>query len=622
MATDNPMVDERDQDFVLYDMLDITGVLGDTEKYGEYTRDVIEMTMDVARKLAAGPVYDTLMEADREGCTWKDGEVTVPSSYHKLKELFQEGGWGVVATSQEAGGLGFPYTVNLAVMEGFISNFAFTSYIFLATGAAHLIEKYGTDEQKKKYMEKMYAGEWGGTMALTEPDAGSDVGSLTTKAVRQEDGTFRIQGSKIFITAAENDLFDNIVNPVLARIEGDPAGTKGISIFLVPKYLVNDDGSPGRRNDYTVTGIEHKMGIKGSATCAVSFGENGDCYAELLGEERQGMKIMFQLMNEARIAVGLQGEGAASASYRHALLYARERLQGKRLTDMQNPDAPKAAIIEHPDVKRMLLWMKSHVDGMRALVYYCGLCHDRTLSLADPEEIEYWQGLLDLLTPVCKAYCSDIGFRVAETAVQVYGGYGYCQDYPVEQFLRDVKIASIYEGTNGIQALDLVGRKLAQKGGVPFMNLMKEIHKTIERARETKGLEDLAMDLQEASKVMSDTTGYFTRCAQEGKFLIPVAQAVPFLNLMGTVLLGWFHLWQATVASPRYSALLSEAGIDAGDREKAGAFLEDNSEAAFMQGKVKSARYYIRNVLPGAEALARAIQSEDKSVLSIHNESF
>ncbi|TFH42089.1 MAG: acyl-CoA dehydrogenase, partial [Chrysiogenales bacterium] len=448
----NLLVNVRDQRFTLYEMLDIEKELCTLPRFSDHSRDLYDMTIDVGVRLAVEAVYPTLTVADREGCRYEDGTVTVPECFHRLLKIFTDGGWATTSTSVEAGGQGLPSTLSLTLHEAFGHNFSFLSSPFLAAGAAHLIEKYGTERQKRLYMDRMYAGQWGGTMALTEPDAGSDLGSLKTKAVRQADGTFRLTGSKIFITSAENDLFENIVNPVLARIEGDPAGTKGISIFLVPKFVPKEDGTPGRRNDIRATGIEHKMGIRASATCALSFGDNGDCYAELLGEERQGMKIMFQLMNEARISVGIQGLAAASAAYLHALDYARERVQGVNLMQIMNPDAPHVPIIEHADVRRMLLWMKSHVEGMRALVYYCGLCYDKNENLPDGEEREKWRGMLELLTPVCKAFCTDIGFRVTEEAIQVYGGYGYCQDYPGEQLMRDVKIASIYEGTNGIQA--------------------------------------------------------------------------------------------------------------------------------------------------------------------------
>ncbi|HOD15163.1 MAG TPA: acyl-CoA dehydrogenase [Spirochaetota bacterium] len=617
----NQVYDDRDQNFVLYEMLNVEELCA-SEKYKDFSRDVFDMTLETARKLAIEEVYPANAEADREGCRLENGSVIVPKCYHRLMKLFREGGWSTISTSAEAGGQGFPYTLYLAAAEGFIHNFAFLSYPFLAVGAAHLIEQYGTAEQKKRYMEKMYAGLWGGSMALTEPEAGSDVGSLKTRAVRQPDGSYRLSGTKIFITSADSDLFENIVNPVLARIEGDPAGTKGISIFLVPKYLVNPDGSLGRRNDYTIGGIEHKMGIKGSATCLLNLGDNGDCYGEILGEERQGMKVMFQLMNEARIGVGLQGMGTAGTAYLHALKYARERVQGTDIANFQNPDAPRVPIINHADVKRMLLWMKSHVEGMRALVYFCGLCVDRAETLVNREEAEKWHGIMEVLTPICKSYCSDIGFRVAETAIQVYGGYGYCQDYPVEQYLRDLKIASIYEGTNGIQALDLVGRKLGQKKGANFMALLGEMNKAIQTYGGIDVLKDLAADLQGGVNLLGEMGMFFARCGKAGKFYVPISNAYPFLNMMGTIVLGWLLFWQAGLAAPRLDALFGAASVNAADRSQRDAFMKENSEAAFYNGKLLSARYYLKHVLPQAEAMAKAIKSEDLSPVEIGPECF
>ncbi|MBN2078469.1 MAG: acyl-CoA dehydrogenase [Spirochaetes bacterium] len=618
----NLLVNVRDQRFTLYEMLDIEKELCTLPQFSDHSRDMYDMTIDVAVKLAVEEVFPAMMEGDREGCRYEDGSVTVPKCFHRLLNIFNEGGWSTTSTSVEAGGQGLPYTLTLAIHEAFVHNFAFLSYPFLAVGAGHLVEKYGTERQKRIYMEKMYAGQWGGTMALTEPEAGSDVGSLKTKAVKQSDGTYRVTGSKIFITSAENDLFENIVNPVLARIEGDPAGTKGISIFLVPKFVPKEDGTLGRRNDIKITGIEHKMGIRASATCSISMGDNGDCYAELLGEERKGMKIMFQLMNEARIGVGIQGLGAASAAYLHALNYARERVQGANLMQIMNPDAPRVPIIQHADVRRMLLWMKTQVEGMRALIFYCGLCFDKSENLPEGEERDMWHGMLELLTPLCKAYCSDTGFRVTEEAIQVYGGYGYCQDYPVEQLMRDVKIASIYEGTNGIQALDLVARKLGQRKGANFINLLAAMGGTLKEYGGSGAMKELVPDFQAAVGALGETGMFFANCGKEGKFMVPVAHAVPFQRMMGVVVLGWLLFWQGGIAARALDAIMAKKGVDAGDAAARSALIKDDAEAAFYDGKVQGARYYMKNVLPEAAARAAAIKNSDLSVLDIGEESF
>ena len=332
-------------------------------------------------------------------------------------------------------------------------------------------------------MYKLYSGEWAGTMCLTEPGAGSDVGALKTTAKRLPDGTFSITGTKCFISSGDHNLTENIVHPVLARIEGDPPGTKGISIFTVPKYRVNDDGSLGEFNDVNTGGIEHKMGIKGSATAVLNFGEEGKCIGELLGKEQEGMKIMFKMMNEARLGTGMQGLDTGSAAYEHAVLTpgsgSRVRPSGRGRTPTPRP----VTIINHPDVRRKLLWMKAHVEGIRAMNYFVAYCMDRSKVAATAEEKENWEGFLDLMTPVCKAYSSDKGVQICSLAMDVYGGYGYCSEYPIEQYYRDVKIATIYEGTNGIQALDLVGRRLGQRKGMNIMNLFGEMQKNIAKMK-------------------------------------------------------------------------------------------------------------------------------------------
>ncbi|MDI6727198.1 MAG: acyl-CoA dehydrogenase, partial [Smithellaceae bacterium] len=465
-------------------------------------------------------------------------------------------------------------------------------------------------------------GDWTGTMCLTEPQAGTDVGNLKTKAIRQPDGTFKLQGTKLFITAGDHDLTENIIHPVLARIEGDPAGTDGISIFIVPKYLINADGSLGRRNDYAIGSIEEKMGLHGSSTCLMNFGDNNECYAELLGEERQGIKIMFQMMNEARIGVGLQGLTAASAAYLHALQYAKERLQGATLLEMRNPDAQKVPIINHADVRRMLIWMKGQTEGMRALMFYTAFCVDQVRSLEEGPEKEKYLGLIELLTPICKAFCSDMGFRVTETAIQVYGGYGYCSEYPVEQFLRDEKIASLYEGTNGIQALDLVGRKLGMKKGMYFMNLLGEMGATIARYKDEPGFADLAEEVQGAVNTLAEVSMFFAKSAKEGKFMIPVANAYPFLMMMGKVLLAWLLLWEAGAAREKLAKLCGEAGVDIDDVNELAQLIKKGDDAAFYDGKIKSARYYMKHVLPEVEAAAKSIKGADLSMLDIADESF
>ncbi len=617
----NLILDERDQQFVLHEMLEV-GKLCEAPLYADFPKDTFDMILSEAQKFAVEEIFPTLVDSDTQGCSLKNGDIRVPKAFHRIYKLYCDGGWGSMGKSPEVGGQGVPFVITIAAKEWFIHNLGFLVLPFLGEGASHLIEVYGTQKQKEKYLEKMITGQWGGTMCLTEPNAGTDVGNLSTKAIRQGDGTFKIQGTKSFITGLDQDLTENIIHPVLARIEGDLPGTKGISIFIVPKYIVNDDGTLGRRNDYENAKIEEKMGFHGAPTGTMNFGDNGECYAELLGEERTGIKVMFQMMNEARIGTGMQGVGSASIAYLHALQYAKQRIQGPSITDFRNPEAPKVPIIQHLDVRRMLLWMKSNVESMRALMYYASYAIDMEIIAEADVEKEKWHGLLEILTPVIKAYCSDIGFRVCETAIQVYGGYGYCSEYPVEQFLRDEKIASIYEGANGIQALDLIGRKLGMKKGAYFMNLLGEMNATIARCKDNPALSDLAGDVQGAVNTLADVGLFFAKCGKEGKFLVPVGHAYPFLMMMGKIISGWILLWGAGVAKEKLDALSKEKGVDPSDQAKWTDFIKNNKDAAFYAGKIASARYFIKNVLPEVDAAARAIKSEDLSIMEIAEESF
>jgi alkylation response protein AidB-like acyl-CoA dehydrogenase len=617
----NYIVDERDQRFVLYDLLNIEQ-LCESEKYSTMSREVFDMILNEAAKFAVEEVFPTLARADKEGCKLENGSVKVPPSYHKLYELYCNNGWTALSVPPELGGQGLPDTMSIAAREWFMHNFAFTCYPGLSEGAANLIVAFGNQKQKDKYLAKMYTGQWGGTMCLTEPAAGSDVGDIRTRAIRQADGSFLLQGTKMFITAADSDLTENVIHPVLARIEGDPAGTAGISIFIVPKFIVNDDGSLGRRNDVSIGGIEEKMGLHGSATCLVNFGENNECYAELLGGERQGMKVMFKLMNEARVGVGLQALASASTAYLHALAYAKERLQGASLKNMRDPQAPRVPIIQHADIRRMLIWMKSHVEGMRALIYYACVCSDKAHTEKDEEEKKRLEGLLGLLTPICKAFCSDMAFRVTEMAMQIYGGYGYCSEYPVEQFMRDVKITSIYEGSNGIQALDLVGRKLSSNGGRDLQGLIAEMNGVIEKYSGNPALSDTAQCVQEAVNELLGAVMFFMQCAQQKEFMVPVINAYPFMMAMSKVVMGWLLLWEAGIAAEKLAALCAKKGVDPADSRAVYKALNGDGDMAFYAGKIASAKYFAKNVLPEVAAAASAIKSMDKSLLEIAEASF
>jgi hypothetical protein len=453
-------------------------------------------------------------------------------------------------------------------------------YSGLTHGAGKLVETFGTEEQKRLYLKNMYTGRWTGTMLLTEPQAGSDVGALTTSAVRNPDGTYSITGSKIFISSGEHDLAENIIHPVLARIEGAPAGTAGISLFLVPKIRVLPDGRLGEPNDVVCTGVEEKMGIHGNATCSLTLGGRGGCRGTLLGDENKGMRAMFLMMNEARLLVGTQGLACAGPSYLYALQYARERLQGRHLLKIFDKNAPAVPIIQHPDVRRMLMRMKIWVEGMRSLLFYVGYLNDLRDTAGSPEQAARCQGLIDVLIPIAKGYVTERACEVCDLGIQVYGGYGYIRDYPMEQLLRDCRITPIYEGTNGIQAMDLLGRKLGQSQGRPFMDLLAEIRATIAAARGLERTAAAAQRLEEAVGLLGDTAMRLGAAAMSEKAMAAFAAAHPFMEVCGDVITGWMLLWRGRIAAEALAA--GPAGKD----------------TAFYEGQLKGLEFFLQSILP------------------------
>ncbi|HMK34324.1 MAG TPA: acyl-CoA dehydrogenase [Desulfomonilaceae bacterium] len=614
----NLLVDERDLKFVLYEQLNIEELCA-SEPFTEFSREMFDMVLDAAQKLAEKELAPTNRDGDNQGVTYENGVVRVPESFHNAYRLFCEGGWAALPIAQDHGGQGFPSSMYAASVELFgAANQAFMMYPGLTIGAARLLEIYGTEEQQRTYMDNMYAGEWCGTMCLTEPQAGSDVGALRTRAVKRPDGSYSISGNKIFISAGEHDLTDNIIHMVLARIDGAPAGTKGISIFIVPKKRIENGEFVD--NDVFCMATEKKLGIHASSTCALNFGEKDNCIGYLLGGENQGMKIMFNMMNEARLAVGMQGLCQASASYMHALRYAKERFQGPEITTMKDPNAVKVPIIQHPDVRRMLMWMKSVTEGIRALLYYAHYCEDRMHIAKAPEEKDKYQGFLDILIPICKAWSSDMGFRVTELAVQTLGGYGYCREYPVEQCLRDAKITSIYEGTNGIQALDLVGRKLSVRQGALFKSIVTETGDLLKIAKKNYRLKDIVEPFDEARKQLIEVTRYFGLKSITEDFMTPILYATPYLELFGDVAVGFMLLWQAVIADRRLNELYEDAKADT--PEKKADLLNANRSAAFYRGKVASAQFFANSILSLAKGKARAIMSGERSAIDLPEESF
>ncbi len=611
----NFLVDSRDVRFILFEFLH-TLDLTRHEIYSEFDREIFEDILTLAEQIAYNRVYPANTLSEQEGVFFNPatGEVKVPGSFMEPFRLFKEAGFPGLGLPADCGGMGLPMVVFRAALEYFFSaSISFSIYCTLTMGAAKLVRNFYTGELKDLFLQKMAEGEWGGTMCLTEPDAGSDVGALKTKAVRQDDGTYLISGQKIFISSGDNNLYENMVHPVLARIEGDPPGTRGISMFLVPKYLVNHDGSLGERNDFICTGIEHKMGLNGSATCALSFGDNGKCAGYLMGEERKGLKMMFQMMNEARIDVGLQGLALSSSAYLHAVTYAKNRIQGKEIMKMTDPDAPSVPIISHPDVKRMLLRMKSRVEAMRMLMATANFSIDRALT-GDKAAAEEEEALVDFLTPIIKAGNTDRAWEITGDAVQVFGGYGYTREYPVEQLARDSKILAIYEGTNGIQAMDLIMRKLLMNPELRNYTVYRgRVQKAVDEA---SGIveEKFIGPVKEGIEIMNSTVAKLGEKLKKLEVPGLMARAALLLEAFALLSYAWMHLRSLTICIPKLDEI---RGADEPDKA-----VSENSEAAFYRGKILASRYFIGTEFGKYPGVINAVLAEDDSVVEAVPEIF
>ncbi|MFZ5471005.1 MAG: acyl-CoA dehydrogenase [Myxococcota bacterium] len=598
--------DLREMSFVLFEQFPY-GELVSKAPFDDWSPDTAKAVMEETYRFAREVLGPLNSSADREGCRLEKGQVYTPKGFQDAWKRLYESGFKTLSVPVEEGGQGAPYMLS-ALVEEMLSgaNTAFNMYPALAFGAAELLFECGTPEQKKKYAAKMLDGTWGGTMCLTEPQAGSDVGAAKSTAKKLPDGTYAVRGTKIFISGGDHDLAENIIHLVLARVEGAPLGTKGLSLLIVPKRKVGADGRSGAPNDVSVASIEHKMGINGSSTCVLNFGDNDACVGELVGSvEHVGMSQMFKMMNSARIAVGLQGLSVAASAYHNALDYAKERKQGAHFTKWKDPNAPRVSIIEHPDVRRMLLECKAITEGIRALVMKLAYHVDagRQCAGADDEKAAYHRGQVELLTPLVKAHSSEEAFRLCALALQVYGGAGFLKDHPVEQYTRDAKIFSIYEGTTHIQAMDLVGRKLGQAGGTHFQQFLADVSAFVEAHRNHlvfgREVETLGT-AQEA--VMQSAMGFLGWSQSEKVHLIPL-NANRFLSMMSQLAVGW---------------LLLDAGVKA---EKA-LPKASGPDKAFYEGKRHSALWYARNVLPQAESQAKMIALEDASAAELAEAGF
>ncbi|MBI9074166.1 MAG: acyl-CoA dehydrogenase [Desulfatibacillum sp.] len=598
------IADRRDIDFVLYEQLDADKIK-QHEKYSDLDKKSLDLIITEARNLALKELLPINAEADKTGLRFENNQVFVPESFHRPFKIMAEDGWGSVTEDPELGGQGLPTLIMQPIIEYLMgASGVCLGYVTMGHGTGKMIEVFGTEKQKELYLKNLYSAKWGGTMVLTEAEAGSDVGALTTTAKLNDDGTYSITGNKIFITYGEHDLTENIIHPVLARIEGAPAGTAGISIFIVPKIWVNEDGSLGEPNDVVCTGIEEKMGIHASATCSLAFGSKGQCRGYLLGEENKGMKVMFYMMNEARLNVGFQGFSAASLSYMYASNYAKERIQGRDLAEGANKNAKGVAIIKHPDVRRNLLTMKAYTDGMRSFIYYVADLFDKEDLATDPTEKDRLDKLIQLYTPIVKAYCTDKGFEMAVIGIQVYGGYGYTKEYPVEQIARDAKIGSIYEGTNGIQAMDLLGRKMGMDKGAVFLSFMGEVAKTVARAKGIPGLEAMAAKLEEACNRLGETAMHLGKTAASPQFKAAFAHSTHFLEAMGDVIMAWMLLWRAVVAAPKI------------EKQK------KQQEKDYYEGQVKTAEFFIFNMIPVTLGKMDSINITNTAALEISDSCF
>ena len=590
----------RDVSFLLFEQFKLDELIGKAP-YANWGKEEVVAVLEEAYGWAQKYLGPYNRSGDEEGCRLENGQVHVPDGFKAAWKALWDAGWRTLAVEESHGGQAGPMTLALMVEE-FMSgaNTSFNMYPALTHGAAEVIIAFGTPEQQATYVAKLFNGTYGGTMCLTEPHAGSDVGSASSVATRRPDGKYDIRGVKIFISGGDQDMSENIIHMVLARTPDAPAGTKGLSLFIVPKLRLE-----GGSNDVTVGGIEHKMGIRASTTAVLNFGDSDGCIGELVGTtEQKGMSQMFHLMNSARIGVGIQSLAIASSAYLNALDYAKERKQGSSIKHWKDATAPRVPIIDHPDVRRMLLDMKARVEGLRALTVKLTMHLDRVHALGqtggDQAAIEYHTGQVDLLVPLLKAYGSDQAFQICATAIQVYGGAGYLKDWPVEQYCRDSKIFSIYEGTNHIQAMDLVGRKLMQRGGANIQAFGKDVGQFVAANKAHPVLKDSIAALGQAMEALTGAGGKFMQWFGGGKMEMVPAAANRFLEMMAETTVGWLLLEAAVIA------------------ETAGAKLAaDHPDRAFYEGKRFAAQYFALNVLPNVVSKAQLIAREDRSALDI-----
>ena len=593
MSEYSPPLD--DMKFALKEVVDVES-LSELPAFNEVGLEALDSLLDEASRFFNEVISPTNRTGDLEGSVLKnDGSVSTPTGFREAYAQYVDAGWGAISFDPEYGGGGFPWLVGIAVTEMLTAaNMALSLNPMLTQGSIHALTAHGDQEQKLAWLPKLITGEWAGTMNLTEPQAGSDVGALTTKAELQDDGTYKITGQKIYITWGEHDLTENIVHLVLARTPDAPPGTKGISLFIVPKFIINDDGSIGEENDIKCLSIEHKLGIHASPTCVLQFGDNGGATGYIVGEENSGMRYMFTMMNQARLAVGLEGLAVADRAYQQALDYALERMQGRRA---DTPKGESVPIIDHPDVRRMLMTMKAYIEAMRCMIYLNAKSIDIAHHHPDEDERTRGHELTDLLTPLSKSWCTDLGNELTSLGIQIHGGMGFVEETGAAQHYRDIRIAGIYEGTNGIQAIDLVGRKLSMRKGDVVRELLLEINETASELHSAnlKGiarpLEDAVKDMQAATEWLIEKGGAST---DDG-----LAGATPYLRMFGTTVGGW---------------LLAKSALQAKKQ------IDEGNDSEFLQAKIETAIFYAEQLLPQVSGLLPATVSGAQSLYAIKPE--
>ena len=583
----------RDQQFLLRDVFDYDAHIASMPDFAEVTPDLIDAVLDAGIQMSEDVVAPTYATGDAQGCTWSEDGVTTPDGYKEAYDQYLVGGWAGVAAEPEYGGQGLPPSLGLIVNElTGTANWAFSMYPGLSASAINCVRAHGSEEQKNIYMPPMVEGRWTGTMCLTESHCGSDLGLLRTKAKANPDGTYSITGTKIFISAGEHDLTENIVHLVIARVEGAPSGTAGISLFIVPKNMINEDGTIGERNAVSCGAIEHKMGIHGNATCVINFDE---ATGYLVGEENKGLANMFTMMNTARVGTALQGVAHAEQALQKSVAYARERLSMRSLSGPKNPDGPADPIVVHPDVRRLILEQKSFVEGGRAFMYWLNFQIDLS-NRGTEEEAAQANTFLEFLTPIAKAFLTEIGFESVNNGLQIFGGHGYIAEHGMEQIVRDHRISMLYEGTTGIQAIDLLGRKVMGTGGKSLAAFTKVVHQFCKAEADNDAMAEFTGELSRLNGQWGELTAALGEKAMQDADEVGAA-SVDYLMYGGYVVMAYFWAMMAKAAQQK---------LDAGE-----------GDAEFYQAKIETARFYYQRMLPRTATHVQCMQAGAGSLMAM-----